>query len=85
MGVDKSNTLTCGSTGGWITSWVETFLVGARPGGLGITLEYGPWFSVSGYTAACLASCSFLPTTKRGRGKSLTAKQNTDIYLMEKI
>lgn len=84
---DAHCSLTWGSTGGaqgWITSCVDTFLVGTRPGGLGITLEYGPWFSVSGYTDACLASCSFFPTTKRGRGKSLTAKPNTDAYLVTK-
>lgn len=69
---------------GWMTSWTGSevedggpFLFWCPlPGGLGITAVaeagYKPWLSVSWYSAACLASASFFPTTNLGSGRSLT-------------
>lgn len=67
---------------GWTTSWTGSevdaggpFLFWiTQPGGLGITAaaEAGNRPSVSVYSAACLASASFFPSTNLGSGKSLT-------------
>lgn len=77
---------------GWITSWTGSEVVAGvaflfwcpLPGGLGITAApeagYKPWLSVSWYSAACLASASFFPTTNLGSGRSLTGK--TEITFM---
>lgn len=88
--IGKVESLTCGSMAGakgWMTSWTGSeedeggFFLFWRPlpGGLGITPvpepEYNPWLSVSWYSAACLASASFLPTTNLGSGRSLTGKK----------
>lgn len=65
---------------GWMTSWTGSDVDGPflfwkpLPGGLGMTAgaEGGYRLSVSWYSAACLASASFFPTTNLGSGKSLT-------------
>lgn len=71
---------------GWMTSWTGSDVdVGGAflfwsplPGGLGMTAVaeagYRPWLSVSWYSAACLASASFFPTTNLGNGRSLTVE-----------
>lgn len=71
---------------GWMTSWTGsdvddggTFLFWRPlPGGRGITAVaeagYKPWLSASWYSAACLASASFFPTTNLGSGRSLTGE-----------
>lgn len=71
---------------GWMTSWTGSDVdVGGAflfwsplPGGLGMTAVaeagYRPWLSVSWYSAACLASASFFPTTNLGSGRSLTVE-----------
>lgn len=71
---------------GWMTSWTGSdvddggaFLFWRPlPGGRGITAVaeagYKPWLSASWYSAACLASASFFPTTNLGSGRSLTGE-----------
>lgn len=71
---------------GWMTSWTGsdvddggTFLFWRPlPGGRGITAVaeagYRPWLSASWYSAACLASASFFPTTNLGSGRSFTGE-----------
>lgn len=73
-------------TWGWMTSWTGSdaddggpfLFCRPLPGGLGITavaeVGYKPWLSVSWYSAACLASASFFPTTNLGNGRSLTGE-----------
>ena len=74
---------------GWTTSWTGSevedwgpfLFCWPRPGGLGITAVaeagYKPWLSGSWYSAACLASASFFPTTNLGSGRSLTGEKGS--------
>ena len=82
---------------GWMTSWagceVEEgggFLFWCPlPGGRGITAVpgdgYKPWLSASWYSAACLASASFLPTTNLGSGRSLTGQTEISFSVKQEL